>query len=339
MKTRNDISLNKLNELIQKAGSILLTSHINPDGDGLGSELGLYHHLKEIGKDCKIINTSSFPALYNFLDQDSVTLTYSIDHNQWIKEVDLIIILDIGDINRVGPMRELFSRDSISICIDHHPVRSSEDYTYICTDTNEPSTGSIIYKYLVQARATTRLPQKIAIPLYVALITDTGSFRYSNTNYEAHEMAANLIKSGVKPHEIHTRVYESRPISQVRLLGMIIENLQFELNRRFVWFIITSEMMKLSGISPAEIDGFTDFARTINNVEVACMILELPDQKVRINFRSKGKYSVNDVAAKFHGGGHPFAAGAIVENTTCVDVKEIILEEMKAKFEESKLVD
>ncbi|MFQ6611041.1 MAG: bifunctional oligoribonuclease/PAP phosphatase NrnA [Fidelibacterota bacterium] len=334
MKTRNNISLNKLNQLIQNANSILLTSHINPDGDGIGSELGLYHYLNDIGKDCKIINTSPIPELFKFLDQDSVTLTYSSDYNQWIENVDLIIILDIGDIKRVGPMKELFSKDSISICIDHHPVRSSEDYSYICVDTNEPSTGSIIYKYLLQANTSKQLPLKIAVPLYVALFTDTGSFRYSNTNFEAHEMAADLIKSGVKPHEIQTRVYESRSISQVRLLGMIIDNLNFELNGKFVWFVITSEMMENSRISPSEIDGFTDFARTINNVEIACMILELPDQEVRINFRSKGKYAVNDVAAKFKGGGHPFAAGAIVENTSCMDVKNIILQEMKIKIEE-----
>jgi len=332
MKTSNNISQAILDRQILEASTILLTSHINPDGDGIGSELALYYHLSEMGKDCRIINTSKTPEVYSFLNENKVIETYSVDHDEWIKKAALVIILDIGDISRIGEMRNLFSNKSISICIDHHPARDEKVYTYTMINTEEPSTGSIVYKYLIHARNNKKLPLNIAVPLYVALITDTGSFRYSNTNSEAHHMAAHLIESGVKPNEIQNYVYESRPMVQVKLLGKIIDGLQFQFEKQFVWFIVNSKMMSECGASHKDIDGFTDFARTIQGVEISCMILELPDNNIRLNFRSKGKYSVNDIAGKFKGGGHPFAAGAVIENCDVTDAENLVLEEMKSKF-------
>ena len=197
----------------------------------------------------------------------------------------------------------------------------------------------MVYHYLVNARQSKLMPLDVAIPLYVALITDTGSFRYSNTNSSSHEMAARLIESGVKPHEIQRHIYESRPLVQVRLLGKVIDGIKFDFSDQFAWFIIDAKMLNDHGATPEDIEGFTDFIRSINGVEIACMILELPDRKIRLNFRSKGIYSVNDIAEKFKGGGHPFAAGAIIDKCDIVSAEKMILYEIQHKIQGTAHVD
>lgn len=321
----SNINFSDLQRIISSAGPILLTTHVNPDCDGLGSEIALYHHLKSIGKECRIINISGMPEVHKFLDLEGNAEKYSKDMDEWIKSVDITILLDIGDGNRIGEMKDIVFENTKTICIDHHRIRKGSKYTYTMVNLNEPSTGTIIWKYLRFLDSDSKFSIPIATGLYAALVTDTGSFKYSNTGVESHHMASDLINSGINSYEIHMHIYENRSLEQVRLLGKVIENINFYNNGEIALFAITQNDLEQCKASHEDIDGFTEFCRSIRGVEIACMILETSENNFRINFRSKGKYIINDIAEKLNGGGHPLAAGASILNQSVADAENKIL--------------
>ena len=331
--TRNlEKSWDELTDLINKSNNILLSTHVNPDGDGLGSEIGFYYHLKNMGKECRIINISPLPEIYECIDPDRVIETYSLDHNKWINQVDVTILFDIGDFKRINEIYPEIKNSKI-VLFDHHPLQKDNPYSVIVLDLGSPATGYMVWKYLQYLSAGNyELDTVSANALYAALITDTGSFRYGSTHADAHLMAAHLLDSGVKPYEIHRAIYEQRKLSQVRLMSHVIQALQFSDDKKIAWFIIDSEMLQLSGADLSDIDGFTEFVRTIKGVEVAFMIQQVAESTYRINFRSSGNYTINDVAKVFGGGGHIYAAGARVDGVPIKEIEAQILNQLNKKI-------
>ena len=176
-------------------------------------------------------------------------------------------------------------------------------------------------------------PEKIASPLYMSLVTDTGSFKYSNTTSDAHIMAANLIDSGVKGYEIQRSIYEQQKLVSIILLAKVVQRLKHSENMKAVWTIITQSMLNEIGATQNDIDGVTEYIRSIKDVEISFMILELSDGSFRINFRSSGNYSVNDIAEIFNGGGHKFAAGARLDDSYDISrIESIIIEKINEKI-------
>lgn len=316
-----------INKIISASKRILLTTHENPDGDGLGSASAMYYHLQEEGIDCKIINCSDLQEEYGFLNADQIFELYnSEEHDEWLETCDLAIIFDVGDFKRLRKIKDVIEKYNIkTMNIDHHPHPENHPFTYNIVDVKAAATGSMIFEYFKQNRSKP-LTKNICEGIYTAVMTDTGSFRYSNTDKTCHEIAIACLTAGVDTSKIYQNVYESKPQSSVRLLGKIIDNLTFENDGIFAWFTIDKTMLDSAGASPADVDGFTDFVRTIKGVEVSVMIFENGSNTCRINFRSKGKYTVNDVAKAMGGGGHKFAAGAIVRG----DKETIILQVVKA---------
>ncbi len=204
--------------------------------------------------------------------------------------------------------------------IDHHPHPDEHPFTHNVVDLSAAATGCMVYDYLQIAR-TDPIPKKSFEGIYTAVMTDTGCFRYSNTDKKCYEIAIQCVESGVETHTIYQSVYENSTKSRMRLMGELLTNLHYELDGNLAWFIITQEMMDLAHASKADVEGFTDMVRTIRGVEVALMIFEQNVESCRINFRSKGKFIVNDIAKSLGGGGHALAAGAVVSGSL-VDVKE-----------------
>jgi|TARA_B110000263_G_scaffold247991_1_gene261966 phosphoesterase RecJ-like protein len=325
-------SWDELTDLINKSKTILLSTHVNPDGDGLGSEIGFYYHLKNIGKECRIINVSPLPEIYECIDPDGVIETYSFDKNKWINQVDVTILFDIGDFKRINEIYPEIKNSKI-VLFDHHPLQKENPYSVIVLDLGSPATGYMVWKYLQYLSIESyELDIISANALYAALITDTGSFRYGSTHSDAHLMAAHLLDSGVKPYEIHRAIYEQRKLSQVRLMSHVIQALQFSDDKKIAWFVINSEMLQLSGADLTDIDGFTEFVRTIKGVEVAFMIQQVAESTHRINFRSSGNYVINDVAKVFGGGGHIYAAGASVVGVPTKEIESQILKQLIKKI-------
>jgi phosphoesterase RecJ-like protein len=278
--------------------------------------------LKENGKDVRVINYSPIPDYYSFLNSDQIFECYDQDfHEDWIKDVDLVIIFDVGNFVRIRTIVDAIKSHGLkTLNIDHHPHPDEHPFTHNVVDLSAAATGCMVYDYLQIAR-TDPISKKSFEGIYTAVMTDTGCFRYSNTDKKCYEIAIQCVESGVETHTIYQSVYENSTKSRMRLMGELLTNLHYELDGNLAWFIITQEMMDLAHASKADVEGFTDLVRTIRGVEVALMIVEQNVESCRINFRSKGKFIVNDIAKSLGGGGHPLAAGAMVSGSL-VDVKE-----------------
>tara|TARA_Y100000994_G_scaffold160129_1_gene131325 strand:- start:477 stop:1469 length:993 start_codon:yes stop_codon:yes gene_type:complete len=326
-----NIDWNKLTELIENSDNILLSTHINPDGDGLGSEVAMYHYIKSYNKNCRIINISDLTDKYQFLNKNNIIETYDTDkHFNWISNCDCAIIFDIGNYSRLGIISDILKDNNIQrISVDHHPSNDSF-FNFRCLDISAPATGYLVWQYLKHTNTT--LTYDMSEGLYAALITDTGSFRYNSTTPDCHLMAKEILDSGVKPYNVYSAIYEQRTIPQVKLLGAVIDSLK--IIDEFASIKINAQMLKDCNASLEDVDGFTDFMRSIKGVEVSFMISQVSDSKFRINFRSRGKYIINDIAHHFNGGGHKLAAGATVENSNFNDIENTIIDMLNKKKEE-----
>jgi phosphoesterase RecJ-like protein len=319
------IALQKIHAIIQTGKKFILTTHVNADGDGIGSEIALLSYLRDLGKEAHILNHSPTPENLEFLDsRGDIQLFDGQKHGELIREADTVFILDISDWERLRDLGKLLRQISVTkICLDHHPLEGRfGEVDVILTDAS--STGEIVYDLLTKLGV--RLHGKVIEALYTAILTDTGGFRFSNTNPRAHQVCADLIARGVKPHHIYQEVYEKQPASKMRLLGQILSSLNFAKDGRLVWFAVTQEMMKATGTQPRDTEGFADFPRSIDGVELCLMFLETESGKAKISFRSKGKIIINGLANRYGGGGHPYASGALVEGNFQQVVQEVVSE-------------
>ena len=332
------IDWDAVHNVINNATSIMLTTHENPDGDGLGAESGLYYHLKEQNKDVRIINYSPLPREYKYLNPDNIFERYNnVSHDDWIKDIDLVIVFDVGDFLRIRTLVNTIEKYEIeTMNIDHHPHPDDNVFTYNLVNLSAAATGCMVYDYLKVVREKP-IPKNSLLGIYTAMMTDTGCFRYSNTDNKCHEIAIECLNVGIETHKIYQHIYENSTRSRIKLMGEFLSNLKYELNGTFAWFIITEEMMKVANATRSDVDGFTDMVRTISGVEVSLMIFQQNNSSCRINFRSKGKYSVNDIAKEMGGGGHAFAAGAVV-NGTLKDVSSKVVKTTSDSIEK-KMID
>jgi phosphoesterase RecJ-like protein len=323
----------QLTHLISVSHSIILITHINADGDGLGSEIAFYYYLKYLEKKCRIINPTPLPYNYKIIDPDKMVEMYSKSMNTWLSQVDLAIIFDIGDYKRVGMIGEEIFQSCNSISIDHHPIQDGHPFTLNIVDSNAPATGYLVWKYFQHiGYADSHFPVNLANALYASIVTDTGSFKYQSTTPDTHFMAAQLLESGVDSYEIQKNIYEQRKISQINLLAEVIKKIKFSNNGQVAWAIITQQMIKISNGTNEDTEGFAEFIRSIHNVEISFLIIENADGSQRITFRSSGKYTVNDVAKIFNGGGHKFAAGAKSNDLETSDLEKRIVNTLSSKL-------
>jgi len=329
------INWKEIDTLIKDANRIVMTTHIHPDGDGLGSSIAMMRHLIEEGKDCRIYIASEFPEEYHFLDRDeSVRMYASSSDDEWIKEADLALIFDVGDFMRMKMIGEvLMSNDIPMVNIDHHPIQKDSPFLINAIETSVAATGELVYEYLLSFR---KAPLTIEIweGLYTSVLTDTGSFAYSNTTVMCHKIAIEAIRAGINTAKIHQDVYESRPIEKMKLLSKVIDNVELDCGGELAWFTVDETMVESAGAEKKHVDGFTDVVRKIKGVEVAVMIFE-NEKSCRVNFRSKGKYIVNGIALELGGGGHQLACGAVVKGTVD-EVLPKVLDLTKAELASQK---
>ncbi len=323
------INWNNIHKRILAADRILLTTHENPDGDGLGSASAMYYFLKGYGKECRIVNCSPLPLEFSFLNKDNIFETFDLDHHKdWIKSADLVLIFDVGDYRRLRALKPLIEECGLdTINIDHHPYPEEVPFTVNMVNTSAAATGEMLYDYFTTV-STTPMSLEIAEGIYTAILTDTGSFRYSNTNARCHEIAIACMQAGINHTAIYQKVYETNSLPRVKLLGQILSNLNLEEQGELAWFTIDESMLGEANATKSDVDGFTDYVRTIRGVEVALMIFEQAPEICRINFRSKGKYIVNEIAGSFGGGGHQLAAGAVISGSL-VDILPKVLKQTR----------
>ncbi len=323
----------EIDKIIQGSTRIVLSTHEKPDADGLGSAIAFYYYLKSINKEVRIIQPSKYPDDCKIINPENIVDTFCSDDTKWIESSDLLILFDIGHYKRAKEVSNIAINSNIDvITIDHHKNDNTDIFKGFMIDINASSTGLLVWRYLKNVNLKTPWDIKISNALYSALMTDTGSFRYNNTTSECHDMASELISFGVKPYDIYVPIYEQRSLSQLRLFSYVLNNLKFKLKNRVCYAVIDKDVFKKTNSNFNDVDGFTEFLRSIKNVEVSFLITQQSDGAYRASFRSKGKYSVNDVAGEIGGGGHAFAAGSKISNSNILDIEEKILNLLEKKM-------
>jgi phosphoesterase RecJ-like protein len=299
----------KISEAINKYNSFVLVTHFNPDGDGVGSLVAMSAFLKGLGKKVHAYYTGHLISTYNFLNADGDVEQYegAGDPDLKIAEAEIIILLDANEWSRTEKMeRPLRDSPALKLVIDHHPIEESDfDVTWV--DVAAASVGELVFKLIKSMDG--RITEKIGVALYVTILTDTGSFRFSNTTSNTHRIAAELIDAGVKTSRLYQAVYERNPVEKVRLLGHCLVNIQMGCNDLVAWISVSQETLKKYNAELWMLDGVVEIVRTITEVEATVLIAERADGKIKASVRSRDKLDVNAVARTLGGGGHPKAAG------------------------------
>jgi len=314
----------EISKALQKNNNFLITSHVNLDGDGIGSELAFYFILKKLKKKPIILNQDKLPKIYDFLP-GSNKVHYLDDNCIDTKSIDVGIVLDCSNVKRIGKTYEIFKNIKTIINIDHH--KSNENFGSLnYVDSSVSSVGEIIYE-LIGSINIDLLDEDISTCLFAAIITDTGSFRYSNVSSKTFKIASDLTSFGIKPYLIANNIYNRNTYSGLKLLGEALTTLEMDDSKYVSWLTITRKMLNNAKANDEEIEGIIDIATTLDNAEISILFRETKDNKIKISFRSKGNFDVNKFAGKFKGGGHPNAAGCLCSGKMD-KIKEIILSEL-----------
>jgi bifunctional oligoribonuclease and PAP phosphatase NrnA len=319
-----DRAIDAVIPIIQNARRIVLTTHVNPDGDGLGSEVALAEWLRERGKDVSIINHSPTPAVYLWLDPQHHIQTYNAARDAAvIAAADLILVVDTNHPDRLRSMREAVQASGATkVCIDHH-LDPSPFMHYAIIDDDATSTGEIIFRLMMRLNGPDLSPA-VARALYCAIMTDTGSFRYPRVDPDVFRICAHLIERGADPVEIYANIYERWTHGRIHLLGEMLAGLKTEYDGRLAHVTITREMLSRTGTTEEDTDNFTTYPMSVDGVVVAILFLEL-QRGLKISFRSKGEIPINELAKEFGGNGHKNAAGARVQDGTLDAVKATVI--------------
>jgi phosphoesterase RecJ-like protein len=292
--------LQQIAELIENSSSFLVLAHEGPDGDAIGSTLGLAQALREMGKQVVAYNVDGLPHSMGFLP-GSEMLVSQISAGQ---HFDVAFVLDAGDLGRIGlPAADLCTT---LVNIDHHPHSDFGDICYL--DISASATAVLIYRLLSVCDFSVSLAT--AKSLYLGLLADTGSFRYSSANQEAFSVASDLVRCGVDPWEIASTLYESYPPERMRLLGRVLQTLEISKCGQYASVSMQRQDLAATGATEEHADGFVNYARAVRNVEVALFFNQVEEGHFKISFRSRGAVDVGSLARELSGGGHHNAAGA-----------------------------
>jgi phosphoesterase RecJ-like protein len=309
-----------IKKALKGARNALVVSHIDPDGDSIGSMLALGRILARMGVPATCYSQDGVPRIYRFLP-GAGEVKNKIDPNQ---HYDLLFAVDASDLNRLGDKAPLREIARIIINIDHHPDNTQYgDINYV---EKSSSTAELVYKLTKYLKF--RIDREMAENLYVALITDTGNYRYENTSVTTFIMAEDMLKAGVDTHRITTLIYDTKSIAGIRIQAAALATLRTSPDRKVAWATVTLEMMEKTGAKGEDLVGLVDQIRSIEGVEVAILFRE-DDGKTKVNLRSKEKISVSEIARRFGGGGHIRAAGATLEDDIESAQKKVISEVLK----------
>lgn len=299
----------ELARLLKPGMRVALTTHVNADGDGAGSAVALWHLLTARGVRAAITNPTPFPERYAFLLQGSEHADKSADAVRHLRRADAVVVLDISDVGRLGQLGAVVRETGVPVaCVDHHTSDGSLPPGPRLVDHRASATGELIYD--LARSAGWALSPEAARALYVAILTDTGGFRFSNTSSRALQVAAHLLAHGLDPEEIYREVYATASEGRVRLLAEVLETLVVEHERGLAWMTVPPGALERHGVDAEDLEGVVEFARSIRGIRLALLFRLLANGRVKVSFRSTGDVDVAQLASQFGGGGHKKAAGA-----------------------------
>jgi phosphoesterase RecJ-like protein len=297
--------------VIESNRTFVVTSHIHPDGDSIGSALALCDFLRARGKEAVVVMSDATPMVYQWLDRDRDMLAPARpEDTAHIAAAEAVFIVDVNSFDRlgmIGPAVE--SSAAAKAVIDHHPYKALITPVSV-VNTEASSTSELVFSLIHHLGGP--LTPRAADALYTGILTDTGSFRFANTSPIAHEITAKLLEAGVQPARVYDLVYNQNSEARTRLLGQVLAHISFAGNGQVAWLIVTQTMIREAGALPEETSGFVDITMTIAGVEIGMIFVEAEDGAIRISLRSRGNKDVNKVAVSLGGGGHRNASGVVL---------------------------
>jgi bifunctional oligoribonuclease and PAP phosphatase NrnA len=292
-------------KVLRKNKHFVLTSHLSPDGDGIGCMYALRILLQSMGKQVDIVCQDPMPTRYRFLGGK-----WRLSHQVKSMRPDVMINIECPVLSRIGNALSVYQRAPVTMNIDHHP--GNDRYATVnWVDIKAAATGEMIYRIFKKLKKP--LTRDVARYLYISILTDTGSFRYGNTTPLTHRIASELIQYDVKPDFLVDHLYDSRTYPGIKLLTMALKTFQISADGQVAWFWVTQKMLRESGASTEDSEGFVNFARSVETAKVACFFREAGDGIIKVSLRSKRSIDVNRVAGLFGGGGHKAASGCQVK--------------------------
>ncbi len=305
-------------ETLQRCKTVLISAHKSPDGDALGSQLGLMLALEKMNKTVTMHNLDPVPEIYRFLPQNERIRIGRPVQGRY----DAFIVVD-ADPPRTGLFEKSYPAD-ILINIDHH-ITNPREWPLTWLDPDASACGEMVYNLIRELGVP--LDRDIALCLYAAILTDTGSFRYSNTTPKSLRIAATLLDAGVDPWLVTENVYESFAYRRLKLLGSILAGMEQSADGRAAWVVVTDELFQQTGTTAEDTDNFVNFVRSVKGVEVAVLFRQNAAAQYKISLRSKGRVDLSGLAQSFGGGGHKNAAGGVLDGTI-EEVKNRVISEV-----------
>jgi phosphoesterase RecJ-like protein len=296
----------------------LIATHVMPDGDAIGSMLGLGLGLQKKGRQVTMTCPGGVPENLRFMPgSDQIVPSDEIEPCEY----DTVVILDSSDLGRIEGLHEKIPPNVPIVNIDHHSTNKAYG-TYNYVDSSSAATGEQVYKLLISMNV--RVDLSIAICLFTAIATDTGFFRFSNTTPTTLRIAARLVERGAEPGGISEQIYEARSLENLKMLGRVLDTLHVDNSGKIAWMEVYGDWMSELSLDEGQTEGFVNYARMLKGVEVAIIFKESTDGKIRVGMRSKGKFDVGALAETFGGGGHVKAAGFSLDSQSISEARELV---------------
>jgi len=310
----NSVDVTKVRDLLSQTENIVIIPHKNPDGDAIGSTLGLKHFLSLLGKESTVIVPNDYPKFLKWMPGSDSIINFERHNKQALQHLEnagLIFTLDFNHLSRTGQMESLLSASKASfVMIDHH--QQPDGYaTVTYSDVSMSSTCEMVFNFIEAFGDVDKITKDIASCLYTGIMTDTGSFKFSSTTSRTHQVVAHLIDKGADNMWIHQRVFDTNSPARLHLLGATLNNLVILDALKTAYTYLTQEELDKYNYSKGDTEGFVNYGLTLEGIVFAVIFIENKEEGIiKISFRSVGDFSVNEFArAHFEGGGHTNAAG------------------------------
>lgn len=295
------------------ASEVALTTHVNADGDGAGSEVAVAHWLRERDVRPTIVNPSPFPEAFRFLLDDLPAFTPDdTEGAAALRRAGVVLVLDTSEADRLGRVADHLERPTVAV-VDHHPPPAREIADTVARDPSACATGELIFDMLGLGEGEPELPEPVARALYVAVVTDTGSFRFGNTTARAHAIVGRLIRAGVDVEAMFRHIFARYTPEGLALLERALGSLEVGGDGRVAWITLRLRDLQETGATAEDREGLVEYARRLQGVEVALLFRELHGGRTKVSARSNGDVDVSAVARDLGGGGHRQAAGILLD--------------------------
>ncbi|WP_299274265.1 bifunctional oligoribonuclease/PAP phosphatase NrnA [uncultured Psychroserpens sp.] len=310
----NKDDINSIKALLSSPKAIVIIPHKNPDGDAIGSTLGLYRYLKMYNHNVIVIAPNDYPDFLKWMPDESTILKYESQQEEsddYIKNADILFTLDFNSLSRIGDMEAaVTAAQGMKIMIDHH--QQPDQYAkYMYSDVSMSSTCEMVFNFIDMLGDSDKINSDIATCLYAGIMTDTGSFRFPSTTSATHHIIGNLIEKGARNSDIHNNIYDTNSYERLQLLGRALSNLKVIPEYRTAYITLSQDELNTFNFKKGDTEGFVNYGLSLKGIIFAAIFIENQQENIiKISLRSKGDFSVNKLSrTHFSGGGHTNAAG------------------------------